>query len=86
MAKTFNNKIDALKGAFFPLPLNTNLANIVKVKYPAPLIINRIIIKVIIIKAINKLKKDKALKPNKILNKFLLIIITPFIGVFTYLF
>ena len=42
--------------------------------------------KIIITKAINKLKKNKALKPNKILNKFLLIITTPFIGVFIYLF
>ena len=86
MAKTFNDKIDALKGTFFPLLLNTNLINIVKAEYPAPLIINGIITKVIIIKTINKLKKNKVLRLNKIFNKFLLIIITPFIGVFIYLF
>ena len=60
--------------------------NIVKAEYLAFLIINKIITKIIIIKAINKLKKNKALKLNKIPNRFLLIIITPFIGIFTYLF
>ena len=86
MAKTFNNKIDTLRGAFFLLLLNIDFVNIVRAKYPAPLIINGIITKVIVIKAINRLKKDKALKFNRIPNKFLLIVITPFIGVFTYLF
>ena len=86
MAKTFNDKIDALKGAFFLLLLNVNFINIVKTKYPALLIINRIITKIIIIKAINRLKKDKALKLNKIFNRFLLIITTPFIRIFIYLF
>ena len=86
ITKTFNNKIDALKKAFFPLLLNINFVNIIKTKYLAPLIINRIITKVIIIKAINRLKKNKILKPNKIFNKFLLIITTLFIKVFIYLF
>ena len=86
MVKTFNDKINALKGAFFLLLLDANLANIIKAEYPALLVINRIVTKVIIIKAINRLKKDKALKLNKILNKFLLIITTPFIRVFIYLF
>ena len=54
----FNDKIDALKGAFFLL-LNINFVNIDKAKYLTFLIINRIIIKVIITKAINKLKKIK---------------------------
>ena len=83
---TFNNKIDILKGAFFPLLLNTNLVNIDKVKYLAFLVINKIVIKIIIFKAINRLKKDKILKFNKIFNKFLLIIATLFIRVFIYLF
>ena len=82
----FNNKIDTLKRAFFPLLLNINFINIVKADYIALLIINRIITKIIIIKAINKLKKNKALKPNRIPNRFLLVIITLFIKVFTYLF
>ena len=86
MAKTFNDKINILKKTFFPLLLNINLANIIKAEYLASLIINGIITKVIIIKAINKLKKNKTLKPNKIPNKFLLIFATPFIKVFIYLF
>ena len=63
----FNNKINALKKAFFLLLLNINFTNINKAEYLAFLIINIIITKIIITKAINKLKKDKALKPNKIL-------------------
>ena len=57
-----------------------------KAEYLAPLIIDKIIIKIIIIKTINKLKKNKILRLNKIPNKFLLIITTPFIKVFIYLF
>ena len=82
----FNNKINTLKRAFFPLLLNINFANIDKAEYVGLLIINKIIIKVIIIKAIDKLKKNKALKFNKIFNRFLLIITTLFIKAFTYLF
>ena len=42
---------------------------------------NGIIIKIIIIKGINKLKKNKALKPNKIFYRFLLIITILFIKI-----
>ena len=45
ITKTFNNKIDTLKGAFFPLLLNINFANINRAEYLTFLIINRIIIK-----------------------------------------
>ena len=86
MVKTFNNKIDTLKRTFFFLLLNINFVNIIKAKYPAFLIINGIITKIIIIKIINKLKKNKALKLNKIPNKFLLIITILFIKIFIYLF
>ena len=86
MAKTFNNKIDILKRAFFVLLLNINFANIDKAEYLAFLIINGIIIKVIVIKAINRLKKNKVLKPNNIFNKYLLIVTILFIKVFIYLF
>ena len=86
MVKTFNDKINALKKTFFLLLLNINLINIDKAEYLALLVINKIVTKVIIIKAINKLKKNKALKFNKIFNKFLLIIITLFIRVFIHLF
>ena len=55
-----------------------------KAEYLPLLIINRIITKIIIIKAINKLKKNKELKFNKIFNKFLLIITILFIKVLTY--
>ena len=82
MAETFNDKIDALRGAFFPPPPDANLAYIVGAEYLAPLAINGIITKVIVTKAINRPKKDKALRPNKIPNRFLLIIATPFIKVF----
>ena len=82
----FNDKINALKKTFFLLSLNINFVNIVKAEYLALLIINKIITKIIVIKTINKLKKDKILKFNKILNKFLLIIINLFIGIFIYLF
>ena len=84
--KTFNDKIDTLKKAFFPLLLNINLVNIVGAEYLAFLIINRIVTKIINIKAINKLKKNKALRLNKILSKFLLKITIPFIKGSTYLF
>ena len=86
MIKTFNNKINALKRAFFFLLLNIDFVNIDKAEYLTLLIINGIITKIIVIKAINRLKKNKALKFNKILNKFLLIITTPFIRIFIYLF
>ena len=82
----FNDKIDVLKRTFFPLLLNINLTNIIRAKYPAFLVINGIIIKVIIIKVINRPKKNKALRLNKIFNRFLLIIITLFIRIFIYLF
>ena len=86
IVKIFNNKINALKGAFFFLLLNINFINIIKAEYLAFLIINGIITKIVIIKNIKNLRKNKALKPNKIFNRFLLIITTPFIKVFTYLF
>ena len=44
MAKTFNDKIDALKRAFFPPLLNTNLADIKRAEYLTPLIISKIVI------------------------------------------
>ena len=84
--KTFNDKMNILKRAFFPLLLNINFVNIIKAEYLAFLIINKIIIKVIIIKTINKLKRDKISRFNKIFNIFLLIITTQFIKVFIYLF
>ena len=86
MVKTFNDKINALKRVFFLLLLNINFINIIKAEYSAFLVINGIITKVIIIKTINRLKKNKALKLNRIFNRFLLIITTPFIKVFIYLF
>ena len=48
--------------------------------------ISKIVTQVIITKAINRPKKDKAPGPNRIPNRFLSIVIIPFAGVFTYLF
>ena len=47
---------------------------------------DKVVIQDIITKTINKLKKDKAPKPNGIFNRFLLIVAVPLRKVFTYLF
>ena len=86
IANTFDGKIEALRGAFFPPPPEANLSNIENAIYPDPVLVNKVIIQDIVIKAINKLKKDKAPGPNGILNRFLLIVAVPLRKVFTYLF
>ena len=86
MAETFNDKIDALRGAFFPPPPEADLVDIEGAEYPAPLTISRTVTQVMVTKAINRPKKDKAPGPNGIPNRFLSIVAAPFAGVFTHLF
>ena len=70
----------------YRIGLLADLGDIEGAEYPAPLTISGTVTQVIVTKAINRPKKDKAPGPNKIPNRFLSIVTTPFAGVFTHLF
>lgn len=85
-AESFQEKVEVLRGAFFPPPARADLEDIQGFQYDAPLVTNMEVTEKEVHEAINRPKPDKAPGIDGIPNRFLRMVVGKLLPSFTHLF